>query len=767
MKEHIKLLPTTQVKTDCPRDSKVVSLSIPIFYSPKGIGAHFDKDKHFDSDLFKEIICKGAVWTANSIIQNTDLCSSGMPIYFHVEDVIFESVVDILSEYGVPEDWIRKTHFKDPEHHLDHWLTGKKLYHLFEHDEYDINTQIRLIWDADAFVFRKQSKPFEWYKYFESELQDKMLVSFYSEDNAGDVSYVNWIRRGIGLPEEPTNIVPVDLKRSEIEVYQKAGLPVPDTQHRWGATIFSVPTSHQIIPYLHKHYYESRTDEGLISIYMNSVGCDFVEFDKLFQIPKVDFDDSFNKLNNSCIAHMRGVDTKSVNEYQQKFEDGISGKVKSKGVDVKINLDIDYGVHILSVPHNPSHPDFSHCAFAQKARKLALMCSKHLGRRTHYYGNELSDIPDEAEHVVVTTKDDIKETYGDDWQSSTRVKDFSTNDYLYKMYFLRTEHELRKRVRPGDFICYTFAIHQKPLYYKLQDLKNVCHVESGIGYFNSFMKYRVFESPGLQAYHYGYYGNNSDRYWQLSEEEREKYNYDFNTHFHYSQLPLTDVVIPNSFDVDQFDFRINKDDYFLYIGRINKHKGIEEAMRIANKLGKKLIVAGQGGAELFEKEHGFKAWDNVEFVGEVKPEQRRDLISYALALFCMSRYWEAFGGVHIEAMLSGTPPIGRDHGGYTHTIRSGYNGYRVTLNMYEQGLWAAQNLHRLDPYNIRDFGLRFSNEQIALRYDEYFSSITRMLKNNGNPYWVENPDRDNLDLLDYDRKIDWEEGLMIPVDERT
>lgn len=759
MKEHIKSLPVIEVKTDCPRDSESVSLSIPIFYSPKGLGAHFDKDKHFDKDLFSDVICKGAAWVAQSIIVNTDMATSGMPIYFHVEDVIYDDAVKTLSLFGIPEGWIRKTSFSDPEHELDHWMTGKKLQHLFDED---INTKVRLIWDSDAFVYRVGDKPFEWYQHFENELQDTMMVSFYSEDNAGDFSFVNWILRGMGLPELTENTTNKKLA-GESDVYKKAELNYPKTQYRWGATMFSVPTSHNIISHLKKFYHESRTDEGLISVWMNAVGCEFVEFQSLFGIPKIDFDEEFIKSNKSCIAHLRGTDATTVRSYQKQFYKGINGKLNRKCVNIVKSSNVDYGVHILSVPHNPSHADFSHCAFAQKARKLALMMGKHIGRRTYHYGNELSDIP-YGEHVITTTETDMLESYGDDWKNHSRVHGFSTNDYVYKQWFLRTEHELRKRVKPGDFICYVFAVYQKPLYNALQDLKDVYHVESGIGYFNSFMKYRVFESPGLQAYHYGYFGNNADRYWQLSPEEREKYNYDFNTHIHYSEPPVADAVIPNSFDIDQFDFRVNKDDYFLYLGRINKFKGIEEAMRIAAKLGKKLIVAGQGGAEAFEKEHGFKAWDNVEFVGEVKPQQRRDLISKAEVLFCMSRYWEAFGGVHVEAMLSGTPPIATDKGGYVHTIRHGYNGYRVGLNLYEQGLWAAQNLSKLDPYNIRDFGLRFSNEQIALRYDEYFSSLTRMHQNNGNPYWVENPERGNLDWLDYDRKIEWADGWMTPVD---
>ena len=412
--------------------------------------------------------------------------------------------------------------------------------------------------------------------------------------------------------------------------------------------------------------------------------------------------------------------------------------------------------HILSVPHTPSHPDFSCCAFSQKARKLSWML-KHMRHDVFHYGNELSEV-DCTEHIDVTSEYELKQSYPE-FREQTDFYNTPRNDYVYKMYNIRTEHEVRKRAKEGDFICYVVPTCQVQLYNNLQDL-NVHHVESGVGYYKSFMKYVVYESPALMAWHYGYFGNNSDQYWKLSEEQRKNYNYDHNTHVNYSSPPVHNAVIPNSFDVELFDFRVKKDDYFLYLGRIIKEKGIELAMKISHALGKKLIVAGPGD---FEKELGIKPYSNVELFGVADIEQRRDLLSKALALICISTYFEPFGGVHVEAMLSGTPPI-TSEGGFTHTVRSGYNGYRVGMNLFEQGIWAAKNIDKIDPYNLRDFGLRFSNEQISLRYDEYFRSLNAMINNDGSPYWIENPDRNNLDWIDYDRKIDWEESLMTPVD---
>ena len=413
--------------------------------------------------------------------------------------------------------------------------------------------------------------------------------------------------------------------------------------------------------------------------------------------------------------------------------------------------------HIFSVPHMPSHADFGCCAHAQKARKLSWMLNL-LGHTVFHYGNELSDV-DCTEQINVTTEYELEQSYPE-FREQVDFYSMPRNPHVYQMYNIRTEHEVRKRAEPGDYFCYVIPTCQGELYNKLQDLP--CHhVESGVAYFKSYMKYVVYESPGLMGWHYGYFANNIDRYWALSEEQRKEYPFDPNTHIHCAEPPLYNTVIPNSYDVGNFDFRVNKDDYLLYLGRIHKEKGVEIAMRIAKAVDKKLIVAGPGD---FEQVYGFKPWNNVECVGVVGVEERRELLSRASALLCPSIYWEPFGHIHIEAMLSGTPPIASDLGGFVHTIRSGYNGFRVGMNIYEQGVWAANNIDKIDPYNLRDFGLRFSNEQIAPRYEEYFQSLTDMIKNDDNPYWIENEDRSSLDWIDYDRKVDWAKELMTPID---
>ena len=54
-----------------------------------------------------------------------------------------------------------------------------------------------------------------------------------------------------------------------------------------------------------------------------------------------------------------------------------------------------------------------------------------------------------------------------------------------------------------------------------------------------------------------------------------------------------EVVIPNYFDPEDFEYCEDKDDYFLFMGRVYEGKGIHIAIETTKLIGAKLIVAGQ------------------------------------------------------------------------------------------------------------------------------------------------------------------------------
>jgi hypothetical protein len=99
------------------------------------------------------------------------------------------------------------------------------------------------------------------------------------------------------------------------------------------------------------------------------------------------------------------------------------------------------------------------------------------------------------------------------------------------------------RAEAHDFLLCTFGHAHSPIAEKLPFL---IPVESGIGYPTTFAKHRVFESYAWMHYIYG-------------TEKR-----DTSPNFY-------DVVIPNYLDVADYPFEPQKEDYFIFIGRLSNH----------------------------------------------------------------------------------------------------------------------------------------------------------------------------------------------------
>ena len=755
-KEHLQALP---VKTlpfgDFPRDSDLLTISIPMFHSPSGWIGGFNKDKKFDINIFRNIYVKGMAWTAYSIATNTDLCDRGAKIIFHIEDKVFEQCEGLIKEYGIPDDWIRVTNFSDPDNEIEHPRHGKKHY-CFADPE--IDTEVIALWDADALVYRPPGvEKFAWYDTV-AKMKDSIITSFFSDWNGGDKSFADWIRLAADLPELPdTATHEHELTKSRIECYKKVGLPVSHQQNRYGSMILFVPKDSELRSFLAENHEKSYADEALLSMWMNAVGAPFHEFKDVF-LPIVKDDEEFATWHSACIAHPQGV-KEQVGKYIERLKKGIDGTDRQFVIGSRGE---QQSVHIVPLAHNPATPEFSHCAFIQKGRKLDWMC-EWTGHQSYFYGNELSEITGEL--VPVTTEADLIEQFGDYKDQSEGYK-WHPDQYIYKMFNLRTEHELRKRFKPGDIICYTFGPGQHKLYNNMQDLKGI-HMESGIGYYNPYMKYKVFESPSLMNFNYGIYEQKYQSVKHITDEE-EKKKIDWNTHIHHSHMQWQDTVIPNSFYLDEFDFRTEKEDYLFFMGRIMPGKGVEEAMRIAEATGRKLLVAGNGD---FEARMGFKPWDCVELLGVLKPDERREYLSRAYALLCLSKYPEPFGGVFAEAMLSGTVPIATRMGAFMDYIDHLVNGILVGGNVLEQGIFAVEEVvPRIDPYQVRAKGLRFINHVVAKQYDEYFNTAKAMWENGGSPYWLMNEKRTELEWTNQHAPIDWsaynlnEKELMTPVD---
>ena len=94
-------------------------------------------------------------------------------------------------------------------------------------------------------------------------------------------------------------------------------------------------------------------------------------------------------------------------------------------------------------------------------------------------------------------------------------------------------------------------------------------------------------------------------------------------------------------------------DYYLYVGRISKEKGVETFCKVLTELGKKGIAVGDG-SEKARLEQNYK---NIEFVGWKNKDQVKEYMSKAHCLIFPSLWYEGAPLVPLEAMSMGVPCI--------------------------------------------------------------------------------------------------------------
>jgi glycosyltransferase involved in cell wall biosynthesis len=359
--------------------------------------------------------------------------------------------------------------------------------------------------------------------------------------------------------------------------------------------------------------------------------------------------------------------------------------------------------HVLGVPHTITNKDFLGCAFTQKVWKFCKMMGER-GHNIYHYGHELSN-PPYAENVSVVSSKIWNKVYGShNYKNNTFSYDL--NDEVYQTFYKNAIKEISDRKQPNDFLLPFWGSGVKPVCDSHTDLITV---EPGIGYAGGhWAPFKIFES---YAIYHAYYGLNS-----IGSCIQNNY----------------DTVIPNYFDLEDFEYNDQKEDYFLYLGRVYDGKGVSIAIQVTEYLGLKLKVAGQVDPNGPYRDRTFPS--HVEFIGYADVDTRKQLIKKAKGSFIPSQYVEPFAGVQIENLISGTPTITSDWGAFAENNINGVTGYRCrTFDDYLQATIKINN-GEIDYKTCKEYGEKFSLENIAPMYEKFFQDVLNVYQGKG---WYE------------------------------
>ena len=168
-------------------------------------------------------------------------------------------------------------------------------------------------------------------------------------------------------------------------------------------------------------------------------------------------------------------------------------------------------------------------------------------------------------------------------------------------------------------------------------------------------------------------------------------------------------------------------DYLAFVGRLAPDKGVDDAIEVARRTGRRLMIAAKKSeveeVEVYEQ-HVAPAVDAgvATFVGELDDRARDRLFHDALATLMMGDWPEPFGLVAIESLSSGTPVISRRSGALPEIIVDGIDGFIV--DGVDEAVERVGQVSALNRENIQARTLRrFSATRMTDDYEVVFSTL--------------------------------------------
>ena len=295
-------------------------------------------------------------------------------------------------------------------------------------------------------------------------------------------------------------------------------------------------------------------------------------------------------------------------------------------------------IHILSVPHTITSPDWSLDPFTIKVVNFIRMMQGNA--ELLHYGNEASHVA--CENIPVTDNATLIESSPDNdpfyWKE--RGIRFKTESPVWRQFFRNTERELQKRLGSNDIVL-LFLGAMLPLYEKLG--RTGVWVEPSVGYSISYLPRRIFQTFAWYHHTWGKQQNRTET-WRVIP--------------FFANNPKDFVPVPKP-----------RRDYLLFIARVQKDKGIDIAIQAAQIYNQQqgntndlpIVIAGPNTGQIeFPKE--------VIYAGYAESNHRLNLLQNAAAVFCPTRYCEPGSNTAVEAQYCGTPVIASNFGCFTETV---------------------------------------------------------------------------------------------------
>lgn len=157
------------------------------------------------------------------------------------------------------------------------------------------------------------------------------------------------------------------------------------------------------------------------------------------------------------------------------------------------------------------------------------------------------------------------------------------------------------------------------------------------------------------------------------------------------------ATIHHAVDPTVYAFQPSPADYLLFLGRFTEGKGVLDAIEVARRAQRRLVLAAAENDYFHDVVAPHVDGDQVVYAGEVVGAKKVELLGSAGALLYPLRTSEPFGLVLVEAMSCGTPVAALRAGAVEELVENGVTGgIYESLDAMSSGLDEVMSLNRLE-----------------------------------------------------------------------
>ena len=163
----------------------------------------------------------------------------------------------------------------------------------------------------------------------------------------------------------------------------------------------------------------------------------------------------------------------------------------------------------------------------------------------------------------------------------------------------------------------------------------------------------------------------------------------------------------------------------VFLGRLDRCKGVHHAIAVARRLRRRLIIAGNISPFAHEQAYFSEEiaplvdGELVTYIGPVDDAAKQELLGGAAAMLLPIEWEEPFPVVLPESMLCGTPPIAFRRGGVPEGIDHGRTGF--LCDTVDEMTALVARLPEIDRAVVRaEAERRFSDTAIASQYERLY-----------------------------------------------